>query len=326
MTDVREISGVVPENASGKRLDQVLAKMFPEFSRSRLKGLIIAGQVTVNGGLRRPRDPVYAGEPVLLTVVMEQDPGLHAESMPLAIVYQDKDLLVVNKPAGLVVHPGAGNPSGTLVNGLLHYDPALADLPRAGLIHRLDKDTSGVLVVARTIAAHTALTNAMQERRIHRHYLAVCAGRLSGGGTIDEPIGRHPGDRTRMAVQAGGREAVTHYRVAERYRGNTLVSVTLETGRTHQIRVHFAYRGHPLVGDRVYGRPSFPRGASSALREFLAAFARQALHAFKLEFEHPVTAHPVSVSVQPPADFQTLCDVLRTDQDTLTAAGNGDAQ
>ncbi len=251
--------------------------------------------MTVNGEVQRPRDPVYGGQILALEVTVDAEPGVAAEPMPMAILYQDQHLLVINKPVGLVVHPGAGNATGTLQNGLLHYDPKLFDLPRAGLIHRLDKDTSGVLVVARTLEAHTRLTQAMQSRQISRSYLAVCVGRLSGGGTIDQPIARHDGDRTRMCVRSGGREAVTHYRILERYRGNTLVWVTLETGRTHQIRVHFAHQDHPLVGDRTYGRPSFPRGCSPELRQVLSAFDRQALHAHRLEFAHPVTGEPLSV-------------------------------
>lgn len=313
MTDVRQLEGEVPESASGLRLDRALAMLFPEFSRNRLKSWILEGRVQVGGEQRRPKDVVYAGEKIDVVVEIEDEPGLDAEAMDLAILYQDEHLLVINKPPGLVVHPGAGNPRGTLVNGLLHYDPALFDLPRAGLIHRLDKDTSGVLVIARTLEAHTRLTAAMQAREIERSYLAVCVGRLSGGGTIDEPIGRHDGDRTRMAVRTGGRNAVTHYRLLERYRGNTLVAVKLETGRTHQIRVHFAHMGHPLVGDRVYGRPSFPRGASVELVDVLKAFGRQALHAHKLEFSHPITGAPVSVATRPPADFRELCTALRTD-------------
>ncbi len=313
MTDVRQLTGQVPESASGLRLDRALAQLFPEFSRNRLKAWILAGQVQVGGQQRRPKDMVYAGEIVHIEVTVDDEPGLEAEAMDLAILYQDEHLLVVNKPAGLVVHPGAGNPRGTLVNGLLHYDPTLFDLPRAGLIHRLDKDTSGVLVIARTLEAHTRLTAAMQSREIERSYLAVCAGRLSGGGTIDEPIGRHDGDRTRMTVRTGGRNAVTHYSLLERYRGNTLVAVKLETGRTHQIRVHFAHMGHPLVGDRAYGRPTFPRGASPELLAALKSFDRQALHAHKLRFAHPVTAAPVEVSTRPPADFRALCVELRID-------------
>ena len=313
MTDVRHLEGEVPQSASGLRLDRALAQLFPEFSRNRLKAWILDGQVSVGGKLRRPKDAVYAGEMIQIEVPVEDEPGLEAEAMDLAILYQDEHVLVVNKPAGLVVHPGAGNPRGTLVNGLLHYDPRLFDLPRAGLIHRLDKDTSGVLVIARTLESHTRLTAAMQAREIERTYLAICVGRLSGGGTIDEPIGRHDGDRTRMTVRSGGRNAVTHYRILEKYRGNTLVAVKLETGRTHQIRVHFAHLGHPLVGDGVYGRPSFPRGASPQLNDVLKAFNRQALHAHKLEFAHPITSAPLSVSTRPPADFRALCAELRVD-------------
>ncbi|MFK8030302.1 MAG: 23S rRNA pseudouridine(1911/1915/1917) synthase RluD [Gammaproteobacteria bacterium] len=317
MTDVRHLEGVVPQNASGLRLDRALAQLFPEFSRNRLKAWILEGLVLVGGETRRPKDPVYDGELIQIDVKVEDEPGLQAEAMELAILYQDEHVLVVNKPAGLVVHPGAGNPRGTLVNGLLHYDPQLFDLPRAGLIHRLDKDTSGVLIIARTLESHTRLTAAMQAREIGRSYLAICAGRLSGGGTVDEPIGRHDGDRTRMTVRSGGRHAVTHYQILERYRGNSLVAVKLETGRTHQIRVHFAHIGHSLVGDGQYGRPTFPRGASPELNNRLKAFGRQALHAHKLEFAHPVTDAPLSVSVRPPLDFRELCAELRLDAEDI---------
>jgi len=238
---------------------------------------------------------------------------LVAEPMSLMVVYQDADVMVVNKPAGLVVHPGAGNPQGTLVNGLLHYDPGLAEVPRAGLIHRLDKDTTGLLMIARTLEAHTTLSAAMQDREISRRYLAVCVGRLAAGATIDEPIGRHTGDRTKMTVKTGGRHAVTHYRVKERYRGNSLVAVELETGRTHQIRVHFAHISHPLVGDTTYGRPSFPRGAGAELNEQLTAFKRQALHAHQLTFAHPRTGEALTVATEPPDDFRELCDALSAD-------------
>jgi 23S rRNA pseudouridine1911/1915/1917 synthase len=224
----------------------------------------------------------------------------------------------VDKPAGLVVHPGAGNVRGTLMNGLLHHAPFLETLPRAGIIHRLDKDTSGLLLVAKTLEAHTALVRDLAERRISRHYLAICCGVLTGGGTIDAPIARHPVDRLRMSVQEGGKPAVTHYRVIERFRGHTYIDVELETGRTHQIRVHFAYRRHPLAGDPVYGgRLRLPAGASDELIEALRHFPRQALHATRLLFRHPGSGEAVSLERHPPADFRALLEVLRRDAEAV---------
>jgi 23S rRNA pseudouridine1911/1915/1917 synthase len=236
------------------------------------------------------------------------------QDIPLLLVHEDRHLLVVNKPAGLVVHPGAGNPDSTLQNALLALDPKLARLPRAGIVHRLDKDTSGLLVVARTLAAHTALVRMLEDRAIHREYEAVCRGVMTAGGTVDAPIDRHPTDRVRMAVRQGGRESVTHYRVIRRFRAHTHVRVQLETGRTHQIRVHLAHAGFPIVGDRVYGgRLALPRGAGEALRQALRDFPRQALHAARLEFAHPVTGKPVACVAPLPADMQELLRVLAAD-------------
>jgi 23S rRNA pseudouridine1911/1915/1917 synthase len=288
--------------------------MFPDFSRSRLKAWLLVGSVLVDGAQWRPRDRVRGGENVVVTVNAE--PTVHAEpeAMALDVVYEDADLLVINKPAGLVVHPGAGNASGTLLNGLLAHAPQLESLPRAGIVHRLDKDTSGLLLVAKSLPAHTALVRDLAERRVSRQYLAICSGVLTGGGTIDAAIDRHPVDRTRMAVRDDGRPAVTHYTVVERFRAHTCVKVALETGRTHQIRVHFAYRRHPLVGDPVYGgRLALPAGASESLRDALRTFRRQALHATRLELRHPVTGEELVFEAPPPADFQSLLRTLRED-------------
>ena len=225
-----------------------------------------------------------------------------------------KHLLIIDKPAGLVVHPGAGNPRGTLLNGLLHHAPGLSEIPRAGIIHRLDKDTSGLLLVTKTLQAHTALVRDLAERSIGRHYLAVCSGVLTGGGTIDAPIGRHPVDRTRMSVQQNGKAAVTHYRVIRRYAAHTYINVKLDTGRTHQIRVHLAHRRHALVGDQTYGgRLAIPAGASDPLRDALRSFRRQALHATRLEFRHPNSGEDVSIEAPPPDDFAALLNVLSED-------------
>lgn len=304
----------VPDDLAGLRLDQALARMFPEYSRSRLKDWLLAGLITVDGGPKRPRDSVRGGENIALTV--EPATEVRAEPEPLALdaVYEDGDLLVINKPAGLVVHPGAGNPSGTLMNGLLHHVPALEEVPRAGIIHRIDKDTSGLLLVAKTLPAHTVLVRQLADREISRNYLAVCNGVLTGGGTIDEPIARHRVDRKRMSVQRDGKPAVTHYTVLERFRGHTYIRVTLETGRTHQIRVHFAHRRHALVGDPVYGgRLALPSGASDALVDVLRRFKRQALHAARLAFRHPVSEEFLEFEVAPPDDFENLIRVMRRD-------------
>ncbi len=306
----------VPEEFAGQRLDQALARLFPEYSRSRLKAWLLDGVLVVDGASPRPRDPVIGGETVTLKVQPEAAVTAEPEPMQLAVVYEDDALLIINKPAGLVVHPGAGNPGGTLLNGLLHHAPELESLPRAGIVHRLDKDTSGLLLVARTLPAHTALTRMLADREISRHYLAVCTGVLTGGGTIDEPIGRHRADRTRMCVREDGRPAVTHYTVIERFMAHTYIRVRLETGRTHQIRVHFAHRRHALLGDPVYGgRLALPKGASEALAGTLRGFRRQALHAAELGFEHPVTAEAMSFETPVPADFAELLDALREPAD-----------
>jgi len=312
-TDLTSLAQDVPDELAGLRLDQALARMFPEYSRSRLKGWIEQGLVTVDGLTLRPRDPVPAGSSVVLTPRAEPAVTSGPEPMTLDIVHEDADLLIVNKPAGLVVHPGAGNLHGTLMNGLLGHDATLAALPRAGIIHRLDKDTSGLLLVARTIAARTALVRMLADREISRQYLAICCGVLTAGGTVDAPIGRHPVDRMRMHVTDTGKPAVTHYRVIERYGAHTYVRAMLETGRTHQIRVHFAYIRHPLVGDRSYGgRLALPANASDEVVAALRGFRRQALHAESLSLAHPVTGQPVAATVEPPEDFRRLLAALRS--------------
>lgn len=312
--DTETQTQLIPESLAGLRLDQALAEMFPDFSRSRLKAWIKSGDVLVDGESRRPKDRVDGGEEVRLTIAPETAVADPPQAIALDIAYEDEALLVVNKPAGLVVHPGAGNSSGTLLNGLLHYRPELGALPRAGIIHRIDKDTTGVMLIAKTLPAHTALVRMLAEREISRRYRAVCRGVLTGGATIDAPIGRHRADRTRMAIVDGGRRAVTHFTVLERFRAHTSVDVRLETGRTHQIRVHFAHRGNPLVGDPVYGgRLALPKGASDALIGALRGFRRQALHAARLTFEHPMSATTVDVEAPLPADMAALLDVLSAD-------------
>ena len=309
-----ELTLTIPAEQAGQRLDQALATLLPEYSRSRLKGWIESGEIRVDGAIVRPRDKVFGGEAVALRAVLPGESRAAPQSIPLVLVHEDKHLFVIDKPAGLVVHPGAGNPDSTLQNALLALDPKLAALPRAGIVHRLDKDTSGLLVVARTLPAHTALVRMLGERAVHREYEAICRGVMTAGGTIDAPIDRHPTDRVRMSVREGGREAVTHYRVIKRFRASTHVRVQLETGRTHQIRVHLAHAGFPIVGDRVYGgRLTLPKGASESLRQALRDFPRQALHAARLQFEHPVSGKPVECVSPLPADMVGLLAILAAD-------------
>jgi 23S rRNA pseudouridine1911/1915/1917 synthase len=304
----------IPAESAGQRLDQALARLFPEYSRSRLKAWLLDGSITVDGASPRPRDPVTGGEQVMLTAAPEKEVNAAPEPIALDVVYEDDSLMVINKPAGLVVHPGAGNPAGTLMNGLLHYSPQLEQLPRAGIIHRIDKETTGLLLIARNLPAHTALVRELADRAISRVYLAVCNGVLTGGGTIDAPIGRHRVDRKRMCIRDDGKRAVTHYTVVERFAGHTLVRVSLETGRTHQIRVHFAHRRHALVGDPLYGgRLALPGGASERLAACLRNFRRQALHAAILEFTHPEDGRQLRLEAPLPADFEELLAALRDD-------------
>lgn len=304
----------IPIESAGQRLDQALARLFPEYSRSRLKAWLLDGAISVDGKCPRPRDPVHGGETVSLRAEPEVVVAAEPEAIELDVVYEDDSLIVINKPAGLVVHPGAGNPRGTLMNGLLHHAPELEELPRAGIIHRLDKDTSGLLLIARTLPAHTALVRRLADREISRYYLAVCAGVLTGGGSIDAPIGRHRVDRKRMCVRDDGKPAVTHYTVLERFAAHTYIKVRLETGRTHQIRVHFAHRRHALLGDPVYGgRLALPAGAGDELIQVLRGFRRQALHAAQLQLAHPISDEALSFEAPLPADFEKLLAALRGD-------------
>lgn len=304
----------VPDAAAGRRFDAVLAELFPEFSRSRLATWIKSGDALLDGEAARPRDPVRGGEDVSLSVVLDTQTTAMPEDIPLDVLYEDADVIVIDKPAGLVVHPGAGNHSGTLVNALLHRDPALATLPRAGIVHRLDKDTSGVMVVARTLPAHTSLVAQLSARGVHRQYLAVVVGALVSGGTANAAIDRHPRDRLKMAVREDGRDAVTHYRLRERFRAHTALECKLETGRTHQIRVHMAHLRHPILGDPLYGGPlKLPKGASEDVVGVLRGFRRQALHAETLEFAHPISGEPVRCTAPVPEDMRALLQVLRDD-------------
>jgi len=306
----------IPPSAAGRRLDQALAELFPDFSRSRLTAWVRAGDVLLDGAVVPPRHIVRGDEVVTLHAQATQAVELAPESIALDIRYEDAEVLVINKPAGLVVHPGAGQPGGTLQNALLHHDARLAEIPRAGIVHRLDKDTSGLMVVARTLRAHTALVEQLQARDVHRQYEAIVYGAMIAGGSVDAPIGRHPRDRIKQAVveEPSGKQALTHYRVRERFRAHTLIECRLETGRTHQIRVHMAHVQHPLVGDAVYGSGlRLPKGATPELVEALRAFRRQALHAEKLEFAHPATGKMVSVIAERPGDLERLVRTLRED-------------
>lgn len=314
MTQTIQLRLTIPDAMRGRRFDQALAELVTDYSRSRLQQWIRAGKVSLDERIPQVRERVQGGEHVRIDAVIETRTNSAPEDIPLRVVHADADLLVIDKPAGLVVHPAAGNPAGTLLNALLHFDPALAGLPRAGIVHRLDKATSGLLVVARNLAAHKFLVDALQARLVKREYLAVVQTLLTAGGSIDAPIGRHPVDRKRMAVVPGGKESLTHYRVEERFRAHTLVRVQLETGRTHQIRVHMAHQRIPIVGDPVYGgRLRLPPNADTGLQQQLAGFRRQALHASRLTLKHPSRGETVSWESPLPADMERLIEALRAD-------------
>ena len=308
---------VIDEEHSGVRLDKTLAELFPSFSRSFLQRCIRQGKVQVNGAAARPRDLVAGGEKVVFDLDRADsvpDDGIRGEDIPLSVVHDDGELLVIDKPVGMVVHPGAGHASKTLMNALVFHYPSLKFLPRAGIVHRLDKHTSGLLVVAVTHAAHKSLVDQMQARTICREYLCLVHGEVVTGGCVNAPLGRHPRNRKRMAVVSGGREAVTHYRVLERFRNHTLLKVRLDTGRTHQIRVHMAYLHYPVVGDAVYGcrrtMSGMARKVETALLEALDGFGHQALHAHRLMLTHPVSGEIREWRSEPPPDLRTLLDLL----------------
>ncbi len=311
----------IPPELAGERLDSALARLMPQHSRTRIKGWIEDGSVMVGRRHLKPRDRLEAGAQVRVQLTVAEPPSqVLPEAISLRLAYEDADVLVIDKPAGMVVHPGAGNPRHTLQNALLGLDPSLATLPRAGLIHRLDKDTSGLLVVARTAEAQTSLARQLMARTMSRNYLAVCVGVMTGGGMIDAPIGRNRSDRLRMAVRESGRPAVTHYRIIERFRAHSYLSVQLETGRTHQIRLHLSHLKYPIVGDPVYGgRFAQPKGAGEALVSTLRAFKRQALHAAALGFDHPRTGKRVGLASKVPEDFHQLLQALRNDARVASA-------
>jgi len=301
----------VPFEMAGMRLDQVLAELFTDYSRSKLQSWVKSGRVQVNGLTLKPKDKLEGGETIALDVEAEIVITAEPEPIPLEIIFEDDSILIVNKPAGLVVHPAVGNWNGTLLNALLNHDANLETLPRAGIVHRIDKETSGLLMIAKTLQAHNSLTQQLQDRDITREYLAITRGRMTAGGTVDEPIGRHPTDRKRYAVRENGKHAVTHYRVGQRFTRHTLVQVKLETGRTHQIRVHMAHIRFPLLGDQVYGgRFQMPPDCSEQLEKELRSFKRQALHAAKLGLQHPVTDEYLEWEQPLPEDMIRLLDAL----------------
>ena len=306
----------VPFELGNKRLDQVAAQLFPDFSRSRLQQWIKDGQLTVDGQVIRARDKLVGGEVLAIEAELAPEGEWQAEDIDLDIVYEDDDILVINKPADLVVHPAAGNYEGTLLNGLLHHCPQLENIPRAGIVHRLDKDTTGLMVVAKTLQAQNHLVAQLQDRSMGREYEAVVQGYMTGGGVVDEPIGRHGTQRTKMAVMPLGKEAVTHYRVLKRFPTHTHIRLKLETGRTHQIRVHMSHIGYPLVGDTVYApRTRLTKGIGPQLREVLLGFGRQALHARKLGLIHPATDEWMEWEVDLPEDFKNLLAALKADEE-----------
>ncbi|ABU70004.1 MULTISPECIES: 23S rRNA pseudouridine(1911/1915/1917) synthase RluD [Vibrio] len=309
------LTNTVKDSQLGQRLDQAIAELFADFSRSRLKEWLLAGKVQVNGEVvTKPRTRVMGGEEITLQAELEDEERWEAQDIPLDIVYEDEDIIVINKPRDFVVHPGAGTPDGTVLNALLHHYPDIAEVPRAGIVHRLDKDTTGLMVVAKTVPAQTRLVRALQKRNITREYEAIAIGRMTAGGKVDKPIGRHSTKRTLMAVAPMGKPAVTHYRVAEHFREHTRIRLRLETGRTHQIRVHMSYLQHPLLGDTAYGgRARIPTGASEELTEMIRGFDRQALHAVMLRFDHPVTGEELEFHAPVPDDMVEMTEALRKD-------------
>lgn len=307
----------VPMELAGKRLDQIAAQLFPDYSRARLQDWIRSASLLVNGQARRPRDRLNPGDMISVAAELEKIEQYSAESLPLDVVFEDEHVLVLNKAAGTVVHPAAGNRSGTLLNGLLHHCPQLEELPRAGIVHRLDKETTGLLVVAKTLPAHTHLVQLLQNRDISREYEAVVKGVLTGGGSVDADLGRHPVNRKKRAVLNNGKQAITHYRVLDRFRAHTHLRVKLETGRTHQIRVHMAHINHPLVGDPLYGgRLQIPRGCDRKLADYLRGFRRQALHARRLAFSHPHSGEEMAWEAPLPQDMTQLLEYLGKDRDS----------
>ena len=302
---------VIPEKFEGKRLDLALSKLFPEHSRSRIQSWIKAGEVEVNNSKYKQRNVVNSGDIIKINTTLKSIDKHQAEHIGLDVIHEDKAIIILNKPAGLVVHPGAGNQKHTLVNALLHFDEKLDVLPRAGIIHRLDKDTTGIMIVARTIESYTYLVNELQKRNIKRNYKAIICGQLVAGGVIENKIGRHPVHRTKMAVTDKGKLATTHYRIIKKFQHYTYLDIQLGTGRTHQIRVHMNNEKHPIIGDPLYGKNTFiKKGINASLREFIKNFKRQALHAYNIEFTHPVSKKIISLNAELPDDMNNLIKIL----------------
>jgi len=302
---------VIPEKFKGKRLDLALSKLFPEHSRSRIQSWIKAGEVEVNNSKYKQRNVVNSGDIIKINTTLKSIDKHQAEHIDLDVIHEDKAIIILNKPAGLVVHPGAGNQKHTLVNALLHFDEKLDVLPRAGIIHRLDKDTTGIMIIARTIESYTYLVNELQKRNIKRNYKAIICGQLVTGGVIENKIGRHPVHRTKMAVTDKGKLATTHYRIIKKFQHYTYLDIQLGTGRTHQIRVHMNNEKHPIIGDPLYGKNTFiKKGIDASLREFIKNFKRQALHAYNLEFTHPISKKIISLKAELPDDMNNLIKIL----------------
>lgn len=310
-----QLSATIAESQLGQRLDQALAELFPDYSRSRIKEWILDDRVQVNGKvINKPKEKVLGSEHILIDALIEEDNRWEPQDIPLNVIYEDEDILIINKPRDLVVHPGAGNPDGTILNALLYRYPEIADVPRAGIVHRLDKDTTGLMVVAKTVPAQTHLVESLQRREITREYEAVAVGRMTAGGMVEEPISRHPTKRTHMAVHPMGKPAVTHYRVMEHFRAHTRLRLRLETGRTHQIRVHMAHINHPLIGDPLYGgRPRPLKGATEEFLEVMRNFDRQALHATMLRLYHPISGIQMEWHAPLPDDMVKLIEALKAD-------------
>ena len=313
MSDKERLITVIPDSCKGLRLDNALVQLFPDYSRARLQKWIKNGDISVDGKSLRPRDIILGGEKVTLQAESIDEVRMKAQAIDLNIVFEDPSIMVINKPVGLITHPGAGNPAGTLANALLHHDPSLRAIPRVGIVHRLDKDTSGLLVVAKKLQSHKYLVEQLQQRTVSRKYIAFVHGEMISGGLIDEPIGRHPVNRKRMAVKPTGKRAATYYRIQKKYKGYTLLEVILGTGRTHQIRVHMSHIRFPIVGDPVYGKKMNPGNNATFIA--VANFPRQALHATSISFIHPQTKAQVTYSAALPKDFQELLDVFRANHD-----------
>lgn len=309
----------IPDSLAGLRLDQALTKLLPDYSRTQLQEWIKQGAILINNNAAKAKAVVLGGETITINAELKAQPYFKPQPIALNIIYEDKDILVINKPVGMVVHPGAGNMENTLLNALLNHAPELQQLPRAGIIHRLDKNTTGLLVIAKTNKALHQLTHQLKARSIKRIYQAIVNGILLSGGTIDQPIARHPVARKRMAIIDTGKEAITHYRIIERYRAHTRIKIQLETGRTHQIRVHMAHIHHAVLGDPTYGgRLQLPKGATNPLVTILRQFKRQALHAVELTLTHPETQEPMTFTAPLPADMQELIDILKKDNEEVS--------